>query len=255
MKCLFAPEDPLDINYKQSGRALLVKFLNIPEARPSKTPWDALIASMVDTKHNPGIKDICMRDPLIKMFGESLLDRFGPETEQRVNDLGSIRGKIRCVARLLKVLNTNKDKNSQQDLEYYICGRRFREVCDAVKRLTEESNSPGVALQLGHYLKRITLLKISHGIENDDQVTKNEGKEFKQLMETHWKNRISKAANRRKGLRQLNKPEVLPLTEDLLKLKGSFIPKNHLYIISYRIGTAYQGHIQKFFWSLFISMM
>ncbi len=60
------------------------------------------------------------------------------------------------------------------------------------------------------------------GIESDDQVTKDEGKEFRQLMETHWKNRVSKAANRRKALRRLNKPELLPLTEDLLKLKVKF---------------------------------
>ncbi len=65
------------------------------------------------------------------------------------------------------------------------------------------------------------------GIESDDQVTKDEGKEFRQLMETHWKNRVSKAANRRKALRRLNKPELLPLTEDLLKLKVMFEVANN----------------------------
>ncbi len=55
---------------------MLVKFLNIPEVKPSNTPYGNLLSTMVDTKHNPGIKEICMKDPLIKLFAESLLDRF-----------------------------------------------------------------------------------------------------------------------------------------------------------------------------------
>ena len=151
----------MDINYKESGRALLVKFLNIPEVKLSNTPYGNLLSTMVDTKHNPGIKEICMKDPLIKLFAESLLDRFGPKGEQRVNDMGHIRGKIRCIARLVKTLNSNDGDKSKHDLEHYICGRRFKQVTDAVKQLTMESNSPAVAISLGHILKRITLLKIS----------------------------------------------------------------------------------------------
>ncbi len=153
VKCLFAPDNALDINYKESGRALLAKFLNIPEVKPSNTPYGNLLATMVDTKHNPGIKEICTKDPLIKLFAESLLDRFGPKGEQRVNDMGHIRGKIRCIARLVKTLNANTGDKTKHDLEYYICGRRFKQVTDAVKQLTMESNSPAVAISLGHILK------------------------------------------------------------------------------------------------------
>ncbi len=74
-------------------------------------------------------------------------------------------------------------------LFYSIVGKRFKEVTDAVKDLTKESDSPAVATNLGGYLKRIAGIKISNGIENHNERDQEEGRDFLLLMETHWYNR------------------------------------------------------------------
>lgn len=67
-----------------------------------------LIINMKETKRNPGLKDLCLSDKLIREFGFSLLEKLGTTDEQRKNDCDNIRTKLRSVARLLKKLNEKK---------------------------------------------------------------------------------------------------------------------------------------------------
>ena len=64
---------------------------------------------------------------------------------------------------------------------------------------------------------------MSIGIQSEDPVKseqlKKEAGDFKLLYEAHWNSKISCVANRRKKLRQINKPNVLPLTRDMVVLR------------------------------------
>ena len=60
-----------------------------------------LILQMRETAQNPGLRNICMRDILIKEFCRGLLHKLRTEDEQRHKDKNNVSTKLRAVARLL----------------------------------------------------------------------------------------------------------------------------------------------------------
>lgn len=137
--------------------------------------------------------------------------------EQRVKDLDNARTKVRTVGRLLKKLHQSNEV--QIPLSEFITGRNFAKVVDATKCLALECDSPQLALTLGHYIKHVALLKGSLGIQTESAQIVTEARDFKELYNAHWNNRVSSIAKRRQKLRHINKPGKVPLTSDLLKLK------------------------------------
>lgn len=172
-----------------------------------------IIDKMKETTKNPGLKEICENDKLIREFGLSLTEKLGTKEEQRRKDSDNIRTKMRSVARLLMKLNENK--LVPQPLCFFICPREFRNIVRAVKELSREVDSPKLALNLGNYLKQISLLKISLGIEHEDLQKRQEAKDFKE----HYTlgNQGIKCSQSHYHLKALNKKIDIPLTEDLLK--------------------------------------
>ena len=74
----------------------------------------------------------------------------------------------------------------------YITGRTFFKVLDATQSLAIKSDSPQIALVLGHFIF---------------------------IYQAHWNNVVSCLAKRRQILRQLNLPSLIPCMEDVVILK------------------------------------
>lgn len=62
------------------------------------------------------------------------------------------------------------------------------------------------------------MLKVTVAIEASNAWQKSEAIDFKDLYEANWNSLVSSVASRRKQLRQINKNEVLPLTDDMTLL-------------------------------------
>lgn len=215
--CYYRPGSvDTDNNYVRNGRIMLAPFMQVRPEHEIEA-LDMVIMKMKETTQNPGLKNICCDDQLIREFGNSLLDKLGTEEEQRRKDQDNIRTKMRSVARLLQKLNENKLRSLP--LSDFISGREFMNVVTAVKELSLEANSPNLALTLGHYVKQICLLKVSSGIMTEDMRKKEDANNFKELYAAHWNSKVSCVASRRMRLRCLNKKEEIPQTEDLVKLK------------------------------------
>ena len=203
-------------NYIRNGRIMLAPFLQREETETDNL--NQVIIKMKETTQNPGLKDICMEDELVREFGLSLLDKLGTAEEQRRKDEDNVRTKMRCVARLLKKLN--EKKLAPQQLSNYITAKEFNVVVSAVKDLYRESDSPQLAITLGHYLKQICLLKASLAIQQEDDRKKREANNFLELFAAHWTSKVTSVANRTQRLRALNSKNEIPSTEDLVKLKN-----------------------------------
>lgn len=205
-------------NYIRNGRIMLQPFLHKCDRDEPDSRLNELIMNMKETKKNPGLKDICLCDKLIREFGFSLLEKLGTTDEQRKSDCDNIRTKLRSIARLLKKLNENKFV--PQDLSCYIRPSEFHNVVAAVKELYRESDSPQLGITLGHYIKQISLLKASMALEEEDDRKKKEANEFQEMYAAHWNSRVASVANRSQRLRALNSSNSMPSTEDLLCLKN-----------------------------------
>ena len=171
---------------------------------------------MKETAANPGFKK-CDNDVLIREFTLSMVGRL-EDDEQRIKDIDNVRTKVRTVDRLLKQLQ--HDNQTCDPLSTFICGQRYKKVCEATKRLAlHTTDSPQIAFVLGNYIKHLALLKISMGICNGDADEQSEGRDFQFLFQAHLTDQVSCVAKRRQRLRKLSKSEKLPDTEDLVMLR------------------------------------
>ena len=219
-KCTLKPVNTQPAaNYVRNSKFILAPFVCLETGE--KGLLRKIFNGMKETTANPGMPLLCKNDPLIVEFARSFLGRLGTEEEQRLKDVDTIRTKVRTVGRLLKHLH--QEQPSPKQLSDFITGPDFDPVIDGVKALAKETDSPQIALQLGHYLKQIALLKVSVAIQTEKTNDKEEARSFQYLFEAHWNNRVSCVARRRQRLRLLNKPALIPLTSDLVMLKDWLI--------------------------------
>ena len=215
-KCAFKPENTQPSkNFVRNARIMLSPF--VKTITEEETTLSVIFDGMKETTANPGITKLCRQDPLIKEFALSMTGRIGDAGEQRIKDVDNVRTKVRTVGRLLKELHT--ENSNEESLSFFVTGPRYKAITEAVKRLAISTDSPQMALVLGHYIKHIALLKISRGIQNGDVDAQSEGRDFQFLFQAHWNNQVSCVAQRRQRLRKLNKQDDLPTTEDLLILR------------------------------------
>lgn len=110
---------------------------------------------------------------------------------------------------------------------------------ETVKDISVEADSPSLALNCGHYIRQILLLKISLGVAEANEQMRKEGLDFKELYEGFWNSKISCIANRRKNLREINKEKKIPTTEDIIKL-GQYLQREIQEIVDNKSSPSYQ---------------
>ena len=203
---------PIDTNYLRNSRMLITPFISLDS---DDDDIENLILQMRETTQNPGLRNICMQDILIKEFCRGLLHRLGTEDEQRPKDKNNVSTKLRAVARLLSKLN-EKTKDDCH-LSSYITPKYFMLVVNAVRDMGK--HSPNLALTLGHYIKQVCQLKQSLALRNEAKQDRDDAAAFNLLYEAHWNSYVAAISLRRLKLRTLNKSIELPKTSDMVKLK------------------------------------
>lgn len=73
---------------------MLQPFLH--REKPEIENLNELIENMKETKKNPGLKEICMSDQLVREFGFSLMEKLGTTEEQIKTYPDNIRTKQVC---------------------------------------------------------------------------------------------------------------------------------------------------------------
>lgn len=79
---------------------------------------------------------------------------------------------------------------------------------------------PSLALKLGHSLKKLAEIKRGQCMRSGDDAGKNDAENYILLHETEWAEKVSSHALQTLAERKFNEPSLLPLTEDVVKLKG-----------------------------------
>ncbi|WAR10184.1 MYLK-like protein [Mya arenaria] len=216
--CSFKPdgaENDTERNFIREARCEIAPFLQ--QQDEDIKMLDEVIDKMKETKENPGLKKVCQEDELIRQFGLYHLGRLGPLEEQRLKDQDNVRTKMRSLARLL--VRLNGEELFSYPLSHFICAQKFDLVAKTVKEMYQEIGSSQLGLNLGHYIKQVSLLKSSMCLRRQDCGRKIEANEFTEMFDAEWKGKVSSVANRSKRLKAMNKRCELPSTEDLVSLK------------------------------------
>ncbi|XP_005098712.2 uncharacterized protein LOC101849288 [Aplysia californica] len=199
-----------DKNFLRNSRMLLSPFLQLDS---DEGEIEDIISKMKETSKNPGLRQICMHDVLIREFCRGLVHKLGPLEEQRRKDKDNIRTKVRAVGRL--VVRLNEKSNQDLDLSAFLKPTHFRLIVETVRDMGLES--PNLSLTLGHYIKQIVQLKQSLALQGEDDEARKDADNFSLLIGAHWNNYVSAVALRRMTL---NKAVELPKTTDMVSLKN-----------------------------------
>ncbi|XP_028418000.1 uncharacterized protein LOC114542728 [Dendronephthya gigantea] len=188
---------------------------------PTLTGSDNITLNKILSAMNRGeIADIVRKDELIKSFGIMLLEKDGERDCQFVSQ------KMRELGRLVKHLMV-EEKNSAVQLCDYIKPEKFDTIVKAVKETSGfmagngqlDVNIPSLALKLGYSIKKCASLLHNQALRarNADQV--KDIKSFLKIMSTEWEYKISHHSISTLKERKYNKVQVLPLAEDIAKLR------------------------------------
>ena len=134
--------------------------------------------------------------------------------------------KMRSLARLVITARNILGGDDTTTLHSLISAGCFDAVLQATENIcvleNDESGrplfkNPSFGVKIGHILVKCAKIKKGLGIRTNSQIMINDSDAFLGLHKTDWTNVISSSALATYKHRKYNNPEVMPLTQDLLK--------------------------------------
>jgi len=175
---------------------------------------------VLDRLRNDEVANTAKSDQLIQQYGQSLFDKWGPYRAVEICQ------RMRQLCHLLMEINSQHD--TKVTLTEAVKAGHFDEVVKATERLCIASydmsgrkrfQKPSIGLKIGHALIKCARLQKKQSIIEGNEVAEKEVDRFIALHQSDWVDLISSPALVTLKLNKMNKPEQLPMTEDLLKMK------------------------------------
>ena len=166
--------------------------------------------------------DVIMTDELILKFGSSLLKRVGVKGRRR------IAARMRLLAQLLQTVRELVDQ-PDKSLQFFLDGTYYDAIVEATEKLSGAAYNdvghrvfakPAVVASIGNLLRKCCGLKkgLAARRSDSDDLCK-EVDRFMTLFNSDWSDCMSCPASAAQKQKTYNKPEELPSTDDLVKLK------------------------------------
>lgn len=186
---------------------------------PSEKSINPVLQNLLASSRSDSIGMIMKNDPLILEFGRKRIQ--GRTREKESED--PIRSSMRRLARLLSIM---RERSSMPDatLASFIDPSKFRSVLEAARELAgydEEKGkfaTPSLALKIGAAMKQCATILQSQNLESANSEKAQKCVDFRSIVEMNWTDEVSRAALRNLRNAKLNKPRLLPLTEDIMKM-------------------------------------
>ena len=160
-------------------------------------------------------------DEVILRYGSSLLQKHGKDkanyVSQHMRELGRLLVEGRKIAKMPSL--SMKDFISPDKFDILVQATKnesgYQDDADHLREYT----SPSTALKLGYAIKKAAYIVRGQAIRNRDTTVQTNVEDFLKLHEQEWAEKISVKALNSLAFKKHNKPECLPVTEDLLKLR------------------------------------
>ena len=165
--------------------------------------------------------DIIKSDDLILKFGLARLRRVGMKGHRH------IAARMRLLAELLSTVRKSLDMH-ESSLSEFLDGTYYDAVVEATEHMSgvhyddcgqRVFTKPSVAIMTGNLLTKCCELKRGVAIKQEDDVAEKAVERFVALLKSNWADCLSCPALASQKTKMYNKPDELPSTEDLMKLK------------------------------------
>lgn len=201
--------------YQMESRLLLAPILNDCSSA-SQALQNVLSVMKKDT-----IGLVARNDPLILSYGSICADKMARHETTYVSQ------KMRQLARLLMKLRELKGC-ADAHLSDFLSPDSFDDVVSAVKLECQfvpsdeqhlaRLSTPSLAMKLGHALQKCASMLRNTALKARDSDLASSAANYLLVHASEWPQRVSTFALRTIQLDRQNKPEVLPLTGDIIKL-------------------------------------
>ncbi|XP_049333749.1 uncharacterized protein LOC111190366 [Astyanax mexicanus] len=171
-----------------------------------------LMSNMIDDNIAQNVRN----DPGLLQFAQSLFNRHGHDKTKHEY----IRQKLRELGRFLATL---RKKNPSATMEDAMKPENFIDVTEAVRETAgfdqaeNTFRTPSLALKIGHSLLKISELFQCQALISGDAELGKCADAFQKLYKTKWAECISHSALGTLSSLKYNKPNKLPLTQDIKK--------------------------------------
>lgn len=202
------------------------KLLLLNSTMASSSDNNNILSRLFSTMKRDEVSLIAKNDWLIKEVGLFLIEKHGEKQQYLTSQ------KMRELARLLTELRA-ADFSPNAQLCDFIKPGKFDVVVSGVKRLSkfqfqegvQRVATPSLSLKVGHSLKKCVSILRGQALRRKDKDLQEEADTFEKLLESEWSCRVSHHSLSTLGASKYNKVEILPLAEDLEKLRKSILFK------------------------------
>ncbi|XP_068758091.1 uncharacterized protein [Montipora capricornis] len=210
------------------------KLLILPSICPGKS---SLFQDVVASMKSDHITLVARNDAVISALGTMMVEKVG---SKRCHDISqNMRNLARLLISLREVVN-----NENAQLSQFLRPDKFDVLVQCVmqiskfevKRAEKEVGTPSLALHIGYSLKKCVGIVRGKALREKDKGLLEDVEHFEKLMEAEWNFRISHHSITTLSDRKHNQPELLPVTNDLKKLK-EFITSKIIALTSELQGT------------------
>eukprot|EP00794_Sanderia_malayensis_P001368 gene1368-1512_t len=189
----------------------------------------AFTQSVLSIMWQDQVSFIAKRDELIVKYGCWLFEKDGSQKPSYITE------KMRSLARLvIELTKISSEKHS--NLAEFICASKFDVVIQGTRNLCSYKidsyndnlatfDRPSLALKIGHALKRCAGILRGVALRKKDKDLKEDADSIVDLINVEWASKVSATALRTLNDSQFNKAPVLPLTEDLVKVRKFLVEK------------------------------
>ena len=181
----------------------------------------------VSESFKKNILSIMTRDEIsILARNDSTITTYGEKLLQKHSNLKHLHSHISCKMRELArfVAAVRKIDSTITWLDDCLYPNKFDIVVEAVRKLcgfcegNNKYQNPSLALKLGHSLKKCCCIVICACLKEGDEERRKTLKNFIYLCDKQWSVEVSSSALSTLATSKMNKPQLIPLTEDIQKL-------------------------------------
>jgi len=187
---------------------------------PTTEHMSAALKTIMGSMRKDQYSLIIKNDPTIIKYGEKLTQKYG--------HLKHLHHHVSCKTKeLARFLTSIRRLDSATTwLSDCMFPSKFDVVVQAVRHLcgyNDESylyQIPSLALKIGHSLKKCCAILSCDSIKRGDEERRKFAVDFMYLCEKEWTSEVSSAAVSTLVTTKMNKPQLMPLTEDIQKLNS-----------------------------------
>lgn len=202
------------------------KLLLLNSTVVSSSDNNSILSQVFSTMRSDEVSLIAKNDWLIKEVGLFLVEKHGEKQQHLISQ------KMRELARLLTELRA-ADFSPNAQLSDFIKPEKFDVVVSAVKNLSkfqfqegvQRVATPSLSLKVGHSLKKCVSILRGQAFRRKDKDLQEDVDNFEKLLDSEWSHRVSHHSLSTLSASKFNKVEILPLADDLEKLRRSILSK------------------------------